>query len=114
MAEGREFRMASEMEACPGTVSEVVEIMLSEMSFEEMEKLRNMEKEALIELHFTLGMGIRNRFVYKNRELLESCAGELHPGVPEDHRHSFVHSDDVSGVIIEALWRRARSEGSPV
>lgn len=82
--------MANEGVARPGSVSEVVEII------EEKEAMRRIEKDELFELHFSMGMGIWNRFEYKNRGLMESCARERRP------------------ISAEALWRRVRSEGSLV
>ena len=52
-----------------------------------------MQEEDLMDLHFSLGMAIRNVFGLHEpgRKLLASCGVE--------------HPDDASGVIISELWR---------
>ena len=56
-----------------------------------------MREEDLFNLHFSLGMAIRNAFGLHVpwSKLLASC-GVIHP-------------DDASGVIIQTLWRRLRA-----
>ena len=57
-----------------------------------------MQEDDLIDLHFSLGMAIRNAFgLYKPQsKLLVSC------GV--------VHLDDASGVLIKKLWMKIKNE----
>jgi Domain of unknown function (DUF6794) len=78
----------------PETVDEAVERLMAVLEDEAKSEIRSMAKEDLIELHFSLGMAIRNAFDLHVpwSKLLASC------GV--------VHPDDASGVIIRALWRR--------
>lgn len=98
----------------PQTVAEAVDRLLNkELTEENIEKIRRMKKDFLFELHFGLGMWIRNNFGFfqGNKELLVDCGkrqyGHLNmkiEGFPE------AHPDDVSGIIIEALWERLQAE----
>jgi hypothetical protein len=80
----------------PETVDEAVERLMFILEDEHKAALAIMQEEDLIDLHFSLGMVIRNAFglhvPWSN--LLASC------GV--------VHPDDASGVIINKLWIRLK------
>lgn len=67
--------------------------------------VRSMPKDDLIEFHFGWGMGIRNAFGLwgGNEALLQSCA--------EARGYPFIHPDDASMVIIEAVWERLNIRG---
>jgi hypothetical protein len=55
----------------------------------------------LIDLHFSLGLYIRNRLLYpRNERLLESCR--------EAAMDKYLHWDQASGVIIKKLWEELR------
>ena len=57
--------MADDENDYPKTVEEAVDRLVAGLSDEDKEKIRGMPENDLIELHFGLGMGIRNRlFVY--------------------------------------------------
>ena len=57
-------------------------------------------QDQLIELHFGLGMWIRNNFgLWQGNAALAQDAGTNEP-------------DDIAGVIIEALWNRLRGDES--
>ena len=86
----------------PKTVAEAVDRLLSTLSEKEKEDIKNMSKNDLIDLHFGLGTYIRNAFgLWKeNEELLKECCPTYHIYFP----------DDVSGVIIEALWEKLREK----
>ena len=81
----------------PETVDEAVERLMSVLEDEHKAVLAFVQEEDLIDLHFSLGLAIRNAFdlhvPWSN--LLASCA--------------VVHPDDASGLIIQALWRRLRA-----
>jgi len=63
--------------------------------------IANMEEEDLINLHFSLGLSIRNKFLYpKNEQLLESCRF-----VSQD---KYLHWDQASSVIIKELWKKLK------
>jgi hypothetical protein len=78
----------------PETVAEAVDRLMMVLDGEQKIALAVMPEGDLIDLHFTLGMAIRNAFGLHDpwSKLLVSC------GV--------VHSDDASGVIIRELWMR--------
>lgn len=60
-----------------------------------------MAESDLTDLHFSLGLSIRNKFLYpRNEKLLESCRQEV--------ADKYLHWDQASTVIIKALWKRTR------
>jgi len=79
----------------PKTVDEAVGRLMAVLDNEHKFIIAAMQEDDLIDLHFSLGTDIRNAFgLYdKNSPLLKSL------GV-------FVHPDDVSMIIIGALWKR--------
>lgn len=80
----------------PKTLDEAVARLLSVLSEESKQVVRETSEADLIRFHFSWGQGIRNDFgLWRgNRELLASC-GHVHP-------------DDASMVIIKAVWKRLR------
>ncbi len=86
----------------PKTVEEAVSILKSEMSPALREHMvRTPREDAQAELHFSVGMGIRNRFKLwgGSPALMKSC-GVTHP-------------DNCSGIIIGRLWDAVRAEADP-
>jgi len=80
----------------PKTLNEAVDILCDVLSKEDKLTLSSMAKGDLIDLHFGLGLAIRNAF-------------DLHSGNAELlNSFSMIHSDDVSMAILEALWERLR------
>jgi len=82
----------------PRNLEEAVKILLSNMTDKERELIKNSTEEELINLHFGLGVNIRNKFGLwdENFELLITC-GELDP-------------DAASTIIIRTLWEKLRQE----
>ena len=82
----------------PKTVAQAVSLLLSDLSLQEKTAIANMQKDSLVDLHFSLGRFIRNEFKLQadNKKLMESCC--LLSGKQD------LHADDVSSVIIESLW----------
>ena len=78
----------------PGTVEEAVDLLLDVLASEHKLVIATMSEDKLIDLHFSLGMAIRNAFGLHDPDskLLASC-GVAHP-------------DDASGVIIKELWNK--------
>ncbi|MDD5493537.1 MAG: hypothetical protein PHG36_02525 [Dehalococcoidia bacterium] len=76
----------------PDTIAEAVDRLMMILDGEQKIALTVMRENELIDLHFSLGMSIRNvfRLHVPGSKLLASC-GVGHP-------------DDASGVIIQALW----------
>ena len=93
-------KMSEAKKEWPRTVEEAVDRLLSLMSEEDKQSLKNTPKKDLIRFHFGLGQYIRNEFGLwqGNTELLKSCEKES----------IFVHPDEFSSIIIEALWKRLR------
>jgi hypothetical protein len=83
----------------PKTVDEAVGRLMSEMNLRDKTTLLKMAEDDLIDLHFTVGMWIRNNFVYpRNDKLLESCREVL--GDP------ILHWAQMHMVILHELWKR--------
>lgn len=82
----------------PKTVQEAVRTLLSDMTEEEKNLIRNSTEDELVHFHPSLGKYIRNRFELwgDNYELLISC------GV--------VHPDDASRVIMQAVWQAVKGQ----
>jgi hypothetical protein len=115
-------------------LAQAVEHLLANLPEEDQQRLRSMKQEDLIDLHFSLGMGIRNAFpIWGNEPLLRSCAIERRRQiVPEMQKNlasawfwqrsavreffgrllqqDSVHPDDASCMIIHAAWERLQSE----
>ena len=91
-------KMDEKSKALPKTVAQAVNLLLSDLSLQEKTAIANMQKDNLVDLHFSLGRLIRNEFKLQtdNKELVESC--RLLSGKRD------LHADDVSSVIIESLW----------
>ena len=85
----------------PKTVEETVDRLVIETALKDKTTLANIEETDLIALHFTLGIYIRNKYLYpRNKKLLESCRQKA--------LDKYLHWDQASMVIIKELWRRLR------
>ena len=84
-------------DALPSSVDEATEQIISEMSPEDQNLVRNTPKEDLIRFHHGWGTGIRNSLGLwgTNKELLQDT-GKQHP-------------DDASMIIIESIWARLQT-----
>jgi hypothetical protein len=78
----------------PETVAEAVDWLMDILDDEGKTNLAAMREEELINLHFSLGLAIRNSF--RLHELDCKLASPW----------SFVHPDDVSAMIIHELWKK--------
>ena len=78
----------------PETVTDAVEFLLSVLNNEQKSNIAAMKEDDLIDLHFSLGLAIRNAFRLHDlgSKLIADC--------------DVVHPDDASGVIIKELWSR--------
>ena len=85
----------------PETVDEAVDRLMMVLDDEQKIALATLQEDDLINLHFSLGIAIRNAFGLHNADskLLASCDIATHP-------------DDVSEVIIKALWEQLTSAGN--
>jgi len=82
------------LKVLPKTLDEAVTLILSDMSSENLNILKETERDDLIKYHHGWGTGIRNSFGLwgANDELIKSiCNTPCHP-------------DDASMKIIEAVW----------
>ena len=82
----------------PRTLHEAIGVLISHMTEEEKEIIRGLDREDLVELYFSAGLDIRNKFGLwnDNYELLISCG--------------WIHPDDASMAIIDAVWQALRGE----
>lgn len=82
----------------PETVAEAVDKLMMVLDDEQKIVIASLQEEDLIDLHFSLGMAIRNAFgLHKPQSKLLTSCGVVHP-------------DDVSGVIIKILWMKIKNE----
>jgi len=89
----------------PKTVVEAVEILISEIPLKDRMYIASMDEDDLVgNLHFSLGMHIRNQFGLwsGNTDLLEACrqAAEI--------EGNSIHPDTASSIIIKALWKHLK------
>jgi hypothetical protein len=83
----------------PETVGEAVDRLMAEMKLKDLIKLAKMKEDDLVSLHYTVGMWIRNNFVYpRNEKLLESCR--------EVSGDKYLHWAQMHMVILHELWKR--------
>ena len=97
----------------PRTVEEAVEQLISSIPDKDKEILRNMPEEDLRSLHINFGMYIRNTFGLweDNKKLLGSCGLRSMPdSAYGEYMPMWVHPDDCSMIIIEALWEALQKE----
>ena len=78
----------------PKTVNDAVDSLMRILTDEQKNEIAALQKDDLIDLHFTLGLAIRNAFGLHDlgSKLLADC------GTP--------HPDDGAGVIVKALWEK--------
>ena len=86
------------MQPLPKTVTEAVDILLSQMPEDFKRALRSKKKNELISYHFGWGLSIRSVFNLwdGNNELLKDTGT--------------FDADDASMIIIEAVWQRLQQE----
>jgi hypothetical protein len=80
----------------PHSVDDAVSVLKKLLKEDALKTIRNMKEDDLIDLHFGLGLFIRNGFdLWRgNTDLLRACGTD--------------HPDNASGVIIHALWTSLR------
>ena len=86
----------------PETVDEAIDRLMMVLDDEQKIALATLQEDDLIYLHyFNLGMAIRNAFGlhHVDSKLLASC-------------NTAIHTDDVSEVIIKALWGQLSGAGN--
>lgn len=84
--------------AMPASVAEAVPIIIEQLSAEEVEQLRKLERNELIGLHFGLGMWIRNHLgLWEGNQSLLKDTGKIDP-------------DDASMVILQAVWEELQGD----
>ena len=90
------------MARCPKTAAEAWKRLDKRLSEEDKKAIR--EAEDMVDFHFSLGMWIRNYWIYTGeRENLESLMKEL--GEPE-----FLMGDMASSVILDAHQKHLRKK----
>lgn len=96
----------------PRTLREAVDRLLLTLSQAEKEGIAGLPEADLIDLHFGLGMRIRNEFGLwekRNPALLLDCQRVKFKdmaNIPDGLLT--VHPDDASGLILRTLWARLR------
>jgi hypothetical protein len=98
----------------PKSVDEAIDRLLNDLSEDDKEYLRGVSDPS--ELHFSLGLQIRNVYGLwgDNTELLASCAkASGHEPLIVDSKEVYFgfHPDEASAVIIKALLERLKKTG---
>ena len=85
----------------PETVDEAVDRLMRVLEDKQKIALATLQEDDLIYLHFSLGMAIRNAFGlhHADSKLFASC-------------DIATYLDDVSGVIVKALWEQLTGAGN--
>ena len=90
--------MSDEAHEFPRTVQEAVRLLQRLVPEPEQAKIAAMSEDELINLHFGLGMWIRNNLgLWEPSSVLVWATGAAEP-------------DDASTVIIKAFWQRLRDD----
>jgi len=78
----------------PETVNDAVDLLIRILIDEQKNEIAALQEDELFDLHFTLGLAIRNAFGLHDLDskLLADC-GTKHP-------------DDGAGVVVRYLWAR--------
>jgi hypothetical protein len=89
----------------PKTLKEAVEVLLGELPPETLAEVRELKLKDIINLHFGLGLWIRNRMLWGNSNLCEAVLNKpgdwlITPGSP----------DEAWEPIVKALRRRLRAD----
>jgi len=72
---------------------------MKEMSLRDLNTLAQMPEDDLVYLHFTVGMWIRNNFIYpRNDKLMQSCR--------EVSGDKYLHWAQMHMVILHELWKK--------
>jgi hypothetical protein len=79
----------------PVTVPEAIDRLLLVLSDEDKLAIAAMAQDDLYDLHFTLGLAIRNAWLNQVDSYLRAACGTFHP-------------DDASHVIINKLWLKLK------
>jgi len=98
-------------QAWPLTIAEAVDRLQSTLSQAVKDEIAAMPESDLLDLHFGLGMWVRNNFGLweNNLPLLDECMKTRFEGrVDMPNRLVWMHPNDASGIIIRAFWGRLR------
>ena len=84
----------------PVTIEESADVVIAALTETEAAKISGMSESELINLHFGVGMWIRNNLgLWQGNDALIQALREREPGI---------HPDEASMLIIEQVWRRLR------
>ena len=86
----------------PTTIDEAIEILFSSLEADDIAFIKDPESSS-VSLHFTVGMGLRNYW---------HLWAEESP-IKDDFKkrfNLFGHADDMSGMILDAVWAKVRGE----
>jgi len=83
-----------EREDIPSTLEECYSFLDSLLASEDIDYLRSMKEDELIELHFSLGLWIRNNWLYPTQSHITDWFLEI----------GYTHIDDISYAIIKGYW----------
>ncbi len=86
----------NELISQPKTVNDSVDLLMRILTDEQKNEIAALQEDDLIDLHFGLGLAIRNAFGLHDLDskLLADC-GTKHP-------------DDGAGIVVNELWKRLK------
>jgi len=95
----------------PGSFDEAANKVISELSEEDKNRLKNTSFVKLIRFHFSLGMWIRSSFGLweSNRKLARSLIEKFPDRVLKLYDCEHVEPDSASMVIIEEVWKKLQN-----
>ena len=90
------------------TVNIILDDILRTLPWDFKEKVKGMTcDEFIIKQHFNLGMTIKEKYFYRNKaqeQLIKSL------GLGNKKEYRFLDGDVFSRIVLEALWKKIRTE----
>lgn len=87
--------MDESAERLPSNLYECLKLLEDILPSSQLKAYKETDRDSLIQYHFTLGLMIRNRWLYPGDAPLKAAFEDA--GV-------FVHPDEISTALIEAVW----------
>ena len=87
----------------PHTVTEAVDNLMATLPPDQLKEIADMSEDDLFQLHFGLGLTIRNNFGFYdgNEELIDNC-------MIYSDLEGYRHVDNCSSIIAKKLWGRLK------
>lgn len=112
------------------SLNDLLDDIRNNLKDESKTHIGNMQRERLFELHFSLGMYIRNRYVLSDSNVVPNLVSEYMQLIRKDNfgqirndrveidewfdRLFYINDDAISGKIIELLWEQLSNKNEDV